>query len=199
MWTDDNGIKHITNTVPPEGAEILLQTEEIPYDEKADKERREAEQLEKAIAVRQEILDLEVRLIEMQQAAEQRIEAANRKAQDALEYAEYWKSSAQENYSGFAGRRFRYYGYTPICNSLKYSHLKRWYYRNKDHIYDKPSHHNYHKSYPNKHHLNKQPVKYRDKRRHVKRHKSVKTRYNGNRYRPRVNGYRSGTRYGRLN
>ena len=47
IWTDENGIKHITNTAPPAGAEILMQTEEIPYDEKADKERKAAEQLGK--------------------------------------------------------------------------------------------------------------------------------------------------------
>ena len=32
VWTDDKGIKHITNYAPPEHATILMQTPEIPYD-----------------------------------------------------------------------------------------------------------------------------------------------------------------------
>jgi hypothetical protein len=195
MWTDENGVKHISNSVPPAGAEILMQTAEIPYDEKADNERMEAEKLEKMIAAKQELADMEAQLLEMQQAAERRLEEANRKAQDALQYAEYLMTAAQENYNGFSGRRIRYFGHYPYYNNFKHSHYKRWYYHKKGNIYYKSPHRNYHKS-----HYKRHPDKYHGKRHNIRPHKSFKLN-NNNGYRSRFNGYRSrgsGSRYGRL-
>jgi hypothetical protein len=185
VWTDDNGVKHCTNSVPPAGAEILMQTAEIPYDEKADKDRMEAEQLEKVIAARQEVADMEAQLIEMQQVAERRLEEANRKAQEALEYAESLMTGAQQNYNGFSGRRIRYFGHYPYHNNFKQSHYKRWYYPKKDNIYYKSPHHNYHESHYKKQLLNKHPDKYNDKRRQVRHRERSKTRNKNYGYRSR--------------
>ena len=167
MWTDENGIKHITNTIPPAGAEILMQTEEIPYDEAADKERKASEQLEKAIATRQEILDLEARLLEMQRDANRRVETANQKARDALEYAEYWKRAAQENYYGYSGTRIRYVRPYPYVHHYKKYHSNRWYYHYKGNIYNKPSYYDHRKGHTKKHHLKKRSHTYGAKRRHT--------------------------------
>lgn len=202
MWTDENGVKHIGNSVPPAGAEILMQTAEIPYDEKADKERIEAEQLEKMIVARQEIADREAQLLEMQQVAEQRIEEANRKAQDALQYAEYLMTAAQENYDGFSNSRYRYSGPFLYNNNIKHSPNNRWYHRKNGNTYDKSPYPNHHKSYYKKHYLKKHPDKYGGKRRLIRHRERTKIRNNKSGYRSRVNGYRSiqsGSRYGRLN
>ena len=42
-WTDENGVIHFANYAPPDGATIMMKTEELPYDEAADRERMEAE------------------------------------------------------------------------------------------------------------------------------------------------------------
>jgi hypothetical protein len=192
MWTDENGVKHITNILPPEGAEILMRTAEIPYDEEADKERKESEQLAKAIAARQEIIELEAQLIEVQRNANRRIENANQKARDALEYGEYWKRAAQENYYGFSGTRIRYFGHYPDVHHHKKPHLNRWYYRHKDKIRNKPSHDNYRKGHHKNRHFKKSPNTGTHKgRRTLNRHR-YQGSYNQSRYhRSKSYGYRS--------
>ena len=49
-WTDQNGVKHFTNYTPPADATILIKTEELPYDEAADRERIAAEELSGPVA-----------------------------------------------------------------------------------------------------------------------------------------------------
>ena len=195
MWTDENGIKHIGNSAPPAGAEILMQTAELPYDERAHNERIEAERLEKMIAARQEIADKEAQLLEMQQVAEQSVEEANRKAQEALQYAEYLMTTAQENYDSVSGSRIRYFGHYPSYNNFKHSSSNRWYYRKDGNKHHKSPYPDHHKSHYKKHQFKKHPDKYYGKRRQIIRRELTSTRYKNYAYRPRGRG----SRYGRHN
>lgn len=79
-WTDQNGIRHYTNTRPPQDAGAVVQTEEIPYDPETDGRRRAEEDA----------------LLQEREAAElqERIAAAEREAQEARRQAEEAKRRA---------------------------------------------------------------------------------------------------------
>jgi hypothetical protein len=79
-WTDQNGVRHYTNTRPPQDAEAVEQIEEIPYDPETDGQRRAEED-----ALLQEREDAELR---------ERIEAAEREAREARRQAEEAKRRA---------------------------------------------------------------------------------------------------------
>jgi len=40
-WIDEHGVKHFTDYPPPEGATVVEETEELPYDEAKDQKRME--------------------------------------------------------------------------------------------------------------------------------------------------------------
>jgi hypothetical protein len=116
-WTDENGVRYFTNYAPPKEAKLLMKTPEIVYDEEADSQRREKEELEVA---RQELAEREAFLQEQQQAAERRIaeadartEAALREADRILQDAEAAAEDANnDNSSSYAdGYYYPYYGY----------------------------------------------------------------------------------------
>lgn len=132
-WIDEGGVKHFSNFSPPANAEVLMKTEELPYDEQADKERMEAERQERRVAAWQEIADKEAELLERQQAAERRIEAANLKAEEALREAEALLNEAEEKYNSRSTRGYWYYGYY-------HPYYKGGYYRKNGSIYYKYPH-----------------------------------------------------------
>ena len=45
-WTDAQGVRHFSNTPPPEGADATVLLEEIPYDPETDDKRRAQEDAE---------------------------------------------------------------------------------------------------------------------------------------------------------
>ena len=152
-WTDEKGVRHFTNYAPPPQANIIIKTEELPFDELADKERMALERQDQLTTALQELADKEARLAEMQLAAEKRIEAASRKAEEALEQAETLLDQAQYESSGDTGSRYLYYGYYPYKRRLHRSMYDRWYYRNRHSFYHKKPHvKHYHKNYYNKKH-----------------------------------------------
>ncbi|MEJ2100047.1 MAG: hypothetical protein P8X68_08720 [Desulfobacterales bacterium] len=116
-WTDENGVRYFTNYAPPKQAKLLMKTPEIAYDEEADLQRREKEELE---AARQELAEREAFLQEQQQAAERRIAEANARAEAALREADRILQDAEaaaedvnnDNSSNYAyGYYSPYYGY----------------------------------------------------------------------------------------
>jgi len=146
-WTDENGVNHFTNYSPPKQAKLLIKTPEIPYDEDADNQRRENDQLEVA---RQELAERETFLLQEQQAAERRIAEANARADAALWEADRIlqeaetaaEDSSYDRSNGYA------YGYLPY-NRYGYSsgfHHKRPY-RKFGHPYKKQ-----HYTYPHMRH-----------------------------------------------
>jgi len=116
-WTDENGVRYFTNYAPPKQAKLLMKTPEVAYDEEADLQRRERDELEVA---RQEMAEREAFLLQQQQAAEHRIAAANARAEAALREADQILQNAEaaaedsdnENSSSYAYRYYSpYYGY----------------------------------------------------------------------------------------
>ena len=154
-WTDENGVKYFTNQAPPEHATLFMKTPEIPHDDEADQQRREMDSL--AVA-RQELAEREAFLLEQQQEAERRIEAASARAETALREAEQILQDAEagsENpnysYSGSYGYGYYYPGHGSGSRYL-YKGYKRWdggLYRKKHHHRPKP--HDYkHNGHPSK-------------------------------------------------
>lgn len=148
-WIDENGVRHFSNFAPPTHAEVIMKTEELPYDEQADQQRMAAERQERLVAAWQELADKEAELLDRQRAAAQEIEAANDRAQEALREAEALLDEAEERYNSYSNRGYVYYGYYPYI-----SHYKRWYYRKNGSLYYK---------YPRYKHRHK--YKYKPKRR----------------------------------
>jgi hypothetical protein len=145
-WTDENGVKNFTNQAPPEQATLFMRTPEMPFDEEADKQRREMDRM--AVA-RQELAEREAFLLEQQQVDERRIAAANSRADAALREADQILQDAQaasedDNYgysSSFGyGYYYPYYGYG---SRYLYKGLKRYdggLYRKKRHYKHKINH-----------------------------------------------------------
>ena len=82
VWTDENGVKHITNYEPPPQAELLIRTPEIEYDAEEDRLRREADERARLAHERRELEQREAQLAARQREAERLIEATERLADE---------------------------------------------------------------------------------------------------------------------
>lgn len=169
-WIDENGVKHFSNFAPPVHAEVIMKTEELPYDEQADQQRMAAERQERLVAVWQELADKEAELLNRQRAAAQEIEAANVRAQEALREAEALLNEAEERYNGYSSRGTAYYGYYPY-----YGHYKRWYYRKNGSLYYKYPHYKHRQKHKYQHKRRPYPKRYDGypKNRQLKRHGDI--------------------------
>jgi hypothetical protein len=127
VWTDDDGVKHFTNYAPPADAQLLMKTKEIPYDEQADRERRETEEQQK-----QAMAEKEAVLAEQQQA-EKRMAEDRRRAEQILRQAEALLDTATADNDDY-NNSYVSYGYYPY-HYLKYRHYHPWYYRQNGSIY----------------------------------------------------------------
>ena len=106
-WTDKKGVRHYTNTKPPDSVEATMPMEEIPYDPETDDQRR---QQEDTILEEAEKDALQERLEEAEQKAEEasrQAEAAKRKA-DRLE--QELKEQEEEDRSYGVYYPYRWYG-----------------------------------------------------------------------------------------
>ena len=77
FWTDENGVKHFSNTPPDIDDEKINTTEEVPYDEIADQKRAEVEkQIDKErarrIRAQEEQAKRKTMLLKRQQESEQK-------------------------------------------------------------------------------------------------------------------------------
>ncbi len=80
-WTDEGGVKHYTNYAPPPEARIMMKTEELPYDEAADRARLEAEREEQLELTRLELAERKVELERRGAKIEQRLAEAGHQAE----------------------------------------------------------------------------------------------------------------------
>lgn len=113
-WTDEKGVKHFTNYAPPDQAEPLIKTEELPYTGMSDEELRAAERAERLAAAQWEMVEREAEILEKQSAAERRIEEADQKAADMIQEAAALLEKAGEAYQNTYRNRYGYYGYYPV-------------------------------------------------------------------------------------
>jgi hypothetical protein len=149
-WTDKDGVTHYTNYAPPPEARIIMKTEELPYDEAADRARLEAEREEQLELTRLELADREAELERREAQTEQRLAEAGRQAKETLREAEKILNEAGND-------RYEYgnYGYADYYGSyFPYHYKKRYYYRNETGsiYFIKPGHKDHFKRYRNKKH-----------------------------------------------
>jgi hypothetical protein len=157
VWTDESGIKHITNYAPPERAQVLIHTPEIPYDAEADRQRREAEHREQIAREKRELAEQKARLELLEREASARMVAAEQLHREMSAYEKGREDQARE--SDTFSRSYRYGG--PIWHGGWGRHPgygRNGYYRKNGSIYYKqrrPHHANKPKTrHPRKHHKN---------------------------------------------
>ena len=179
-WSDENGVRHFTNYAPPDDAKIIMKTKEVPYDEAADRARREAEERQRLELARLELAEREADLERREAEAQRRLVEADREAEEKLQEAEEILDSSRvdrDSYRTFGWGGFRrgytyngFYQVSPFLNEHPYN---RWYYRGdrgsiyyttphkKDHrrdrYYRKKHFHGYKKSYTHTVRHDKQP------------------------------------------
>jgi hypothetical protein len=125
-WTDEDGVKHYTNYAPPLEAKILMKTEELPYDEAADRARLEAERKERLELTHLELAVRKAELERREAEAEQRLAEAGRQTEETLREAEKILHEARNN--GYDYGNFRYSNFS---RSFFPYHYKKRYYRNE--------------------------------------------------------------------
>ena len=146
-WTDENGVKHFTNYTPPDNATILIKSEELPYDEAADRARIEAEKQQRFELARLEIAEREAELERREAEAERNAEEAERYADETVRAADQYLNDARDDRYYYRGGG--YYGY------YRPPHYKRWYYRNNTasiYFVDSPYIDHYKRKYQGKSH-----------------------------------------------
>ena len=94
-WTDENGVRHFSDTLPRE-ADMVSVTPEIPHDSEADQSARQAHQ-EMIQQVEQEQRESEKNELEERlKRTEKKLQAAERKADKALNEAQEARNIAEE-------------------------------------------------------------------------------------------------------
>ena len=126
-WTDEEGVKHYTNYAPPPEAKILMKTQEVPYDEAADRARMEAEREEQLELARLELAERKAELEWREAQAEQRSAEVSRQAEETLREAEKILDEARNE--RYDNRNFRYSGL--YRGDYPYHYKNRYYYRNE--------------------------------------------------------------------
>ena len=122
-WTDEDGVKHYTNYAPAPEAKILMKTEELPYDEAADRARLEAERKERLELTRLELAERKAELERREAEAEQRLAEADRQAEETLSEAEKILHEARNDRYDYGN--FRYSNFSR--SFYPYPYKKRYY------------------------------------------------------------------------
>ena len=121
IWTDEDGVRHISNLNPPAHAEVLLETEEPIDDVAPHRAPREAERRQALRMAQAQAREREAQLALQKAELERRIEEAEQKTQEALEQAEERLAAAEARYEHWTADRsdtfstityfYRPYGY----------------------------------------------------------------------------------------
>jgi len=152
-WSDENGVRHFANYAPPDDAKIIMKTKEVPYDEAADRARREAEERQRLELTRLEIAEREADLERREVEAQRRLVEADREAEEMLQEAEEildYSRDDRHSYRTFGWGGFRrgyaYNGFYQISPFLNQHPDNRWYYRgNRGSIYFTTPHNKHHR------------------------------------------------------
>jgi hypothetical protein len=161
-WTDQNGVIHFTNYAPPKDATVIMKTEEVPYDEVADRQRMESERQQELELARLEIAEKQAEIEKRAAEAERRALEAERYAEETVREAEdYLKDVRNDRYYSTS---YGYFGY------YRPPHFRRWYYRNETGsiYFKKPQYKNPHK----RHYLKRRHYGHHKKYYHHKHHPS---------------------------
>jgi hypothetical protein len=150
-WTDENGVKHFTNFAPPDDATILIKSEEVPYDEAADRARIEAERQQQLELARLEIAEREAQLERREADAEHKVAEAERYADETVRAAdEYREDTLYDRWYYRSGSWGTYhYGRSRYRRSYYRNHTTSIYWKDRSHVghyrhkYRKKSHYGY--------------------------------------------------------
>lgn len=123
QWTDENGVQHFTNYAPRDGARLIAKTRELPFDEAADRARREADRQYLLELSRQESAQREVERQQREAQAQRRLIEAEQKAREKLQQAEDLLTAARQiadscsSHGGYiySGYAYPCYGYPSWC------------------------------------------------------------------------------------
>jgi hypothetical protein len=143
LWTDHNGVKHITNTSPPPNATLLMREPEIPHDAAADRARRESERSARLESERIELAERQARLLERELELQ-------REALELQRHAEEYRRRLQKTADKLEHESRPAVGYF-IFGRYPYRPGPRHYYRKDGNIYY------YRKGLHRKHALEKHP------------------------------------------
>jgi hypothetical protein len=165
-WTDENGVRHFTNYTPPATANILIKTEEVPYDEAADRERIEAERQLQLELDRLEIAEKEAEIERLAAEAERKAAEADRYSEEIRRQADKYLQEAKIDRHYY--RSYGYFGYYRPPHYHFKPNKRRYFKRN----YYGHSGTNLHYKYRQKERFSrkaietKRPLKYRGKNRY---------------------------------
>ena len=168
-WTDENGVKHFTNYAPPDDATILIKSEELPYDEAADRARIEADKQFQLELARQELAEREAELERREAEAERKAAEAERYADDTVRAADQYVEDTRNDrwynrgggvWGGYRAPRYRrsfyrnetasiYWIDRPYIDHYRHKYRKKSQRRHSKKYYGKPSRHPKH-AYPQK-------------------------------------------------
>ena len=164
-WTDESGVKHFTNYAPPDDATILMTTEEVPYDEAADRARIEADRQYQLELAKLEIAEKEAELARREAEAERIAAEAERYAAETEKAADQYLEDAKNDRDYYRGGGYSGYYRPPYDKRWYYRKYRPTHYNSRPHkrIYRKKSHYGHSKkNYGNKYHQKKHayPQKY---------------------------------------
>jgi hypothetical protein len=160
-WTDENGVKHFTNYAPPATAKILIKTEELPYDEAADRERIEAERQLQLELERLEAAEKEAEITRLAAEAERKAAEADRYSEEVRRQADKYLEEAKNDRHYY--RSYGYFGYYRPPHFYLKQYKRRYSKRNDFEHSGKNRHYKYHQKerFSRKAYEKKRPLKYR--------------------------------------
>ena len=105
-WTDENGVQHYTNNERPKQAKLMIKSAEFATDEKAAQERIDAVRLEEKQLELQEVAEKQTLISMKQQAIEEQLEEADRKAEEPVPLWRYPIAHSTERAGPVRYRRY---------------------------------------------------------------------------------------------
>ena len=125
IWTDEDGVRHISNLNPPAYAEVLLETEEpiddvAPHRAQQEVERQQAQAREREMQLDRQKAELERRIEETEQKTQEALERAEERLAAAEARYEPWTADRSDTFStityfyrpyGFLHYRHKHPGY----------------------------------------------------------------------------------------
>jgi hypothetical protein len=123
IWTDEDGVRHISNLNPPAHARVLLHTEEPLADGAPPGPQQAAARRQALRSAEAKVREREAQLARQEAEIVGRIEEAEQATQEALEKAEEHLAAAEASYERWsADRRYGYSTITYVYRPYGYRH-----------------------------------------------------------------------------
>jgi hypothetical protein len=170
-WTDEKGVRYFTNYDPPKQAKLIIKAAQFTTDEKAVQGQIEAKRLERQQLELEEVAQKQTLISLKQQAIEEQLDAADRRAEEAEEALKRYKEIFDDA-PGFNGGYddFSDGGDDVEVTGTTYGYYPYYFYRG--HFNHRLNHHSHFK-HRRSHHFRKRPFGHTGKHyfRHFKKHR----------------------------